>query len=163
MMQNQSQGISQFGEISPGEIARFQALMSLAANDSQLIWSRYYSLLTANAIVAVVIGALAARNFDKTVGAVLLVLSVFGLLLTWTWKQLTRRGWELEHGWVAAAKQVSWGDKPSPFAPYSEWCKTSGCGEGTKDWIARYALRVCNLFLFAYAGAAVFVIVRLVV
>lgn len=150
-------------EISPGEIARFQALLSLATTDAQLIWSRYYSLLTANAIVAVVIGALAAREFDRVTGVVLLMLSVFGLVLTWQWKHLTRCGWELEHAWVAAAKEVSWKGKPNPFQPYSDWCETAGCAEGTEDWIAVYALRVCNLFFGAYALATLASVARLVV
>ncbi len=161
-MELNARDVSQSDEITSGEIARFQALVSLITTDAQLIWSRYYSLLTANAIVAVVIGALAARTFDRLSGVVLLILNLFGLALTWQWKQITRRGWELQHTWVAVAKQVSWGRMSNPFESYSTWCKSSGCGEGAKDWIATYAFRVCNLFLFAYAGTAIVVLVRLV-
>ena len=148
-------------ENQPLELARFQALLTLIVTEGQLIWSRYYSLLTANAIVAVVLGAVASRDLDTAATIVLLSLGLFGFLLTWQWRQLTRHGWQLQHTWVAAAKQVQWQGRPNPFEPYSEWCKTAGCGEGTSDWIAKWGQRVINLFLVAYGSAMLFAAARL--
>ena len=70
-------------------LARFNALMALVNNDGVLVWNRYYAFLTANAIVGAILAAIASKSeVTREVALVLLVVSVFGLVLTSFWWQL---------------------------------------------------------------------------
>jgi hypothetical protein len=142
-------------------IARYHALLSLITGDAELIWIRYNALLTANAIVAVVmgamVGAVATRGtIGSGAGLVLIGTAAFGLALCYQWWRLTHRGWQLQHAWVREAKAFDWEGLTDPFAPYDEWCASTRCGAGEYDWIARYAKRVIFLFALAYVGLLIY-------
>lgn len=132
-------------------IANYQSLMALITGDATLIWNRFNAMLTANAIIAAVLGAVTASNgLDKRIAWLLLLSSIFGLALCRIWWTLTHRGWALQHKWVSAAQKFDWKSLQSPFDPYTEWCHEHKCGTGTNDWICRSAKHVICLFVFAY-------------
>lgn len=134
----------------------YSMAVSFINNEAQLIWSRYNIMLAANSFITVLLGALVVRGAPTVLEAsVVLIGSMLGLFLSWQWRGLTKRGWELEHYWVKYAETFKWQGIQNPLDPYSEWCKKTGRGEGLDDWISLYARRVIWLFIVGYSVAVI--------
>src|SRR5205085_12141330 len=94
---------------SNSRLALYSAVVSFINNEAQLIWNRYNVMLAANSFIAVLLGAvIALRPPTATDAIIVLSGSIVGLCLSWQWKGLTTRGWELEHYWVKYAETFRW-------------------------------------------------------
>ena len=135
-------------------LVTFEATMLLHATEGQLIWNRYNTMLAANSVFASLLGIALSRGLS-TITGVLLVLcgSILGLYLSWQWRGLIKRGWELQYEWAKYAGTFKWNGLKNPFDFYDDWCEEQG-RKGLDDWIAIYARRVIWLFMFIYCGVA---------
>jgi hypothetical protein len=154
---------SSFDEDNNTKVALYTATLSMINADGQLIWSRYYAMLTANAFISVLLGAILAKaEWKRTDEVLIFAIGLFGLFLSFQWKHLTRRGWELQHCWVRHAESFKWKNFQNPLDPYRMWCKDSQCSEGAEDWISKYAQRVINLFIIGYCIASAYGLIMLI-
>jgi len=148
----------------PSEIytTLYSSVVLFVNNEALLIWNRYNTMLAANSLIAALLGVILAKGALTIVEATLILCgSLFGLYLSWQWRGLTKRGWELEHYWVKYAESFKWNGLKNPMDPYSEWCIKAGRGEGLADWISVYAHRVINLFMLGYSIAVAIALIIL--
>ena len=124
----------------------YQGALSLMMNEAQLVWSRYNAMLTANSLIAVVLAAVLTKQDMSTCDlAILIAATVFGFILSLSWKRLTNHGWNLSHRWAEQAR-ANWPyDQDGPLETYYTWCDTEG-GDRIRSW----GFHVINLFLLGY-------------
>jgi hypothetical protein len=130
----------------------FSSLIAMINNEGVVMWSRYNAMLTGNTIVGVLLAAIVANgNWTFTKGCLVIAICLFGLGLSWQWRGLAKRGFEIQHSWVGYAKTFQWSGLENPLLIYSQWALRTSGGEGLKDWFAIYARRVVWLFLIGYS------------
>jgi hypothetical protein len=129
-------------------------LTSMIIADGQLVWMRYNAMLTANSIVAAVLGV-GARNNDW----MLLLASIFGVLLSWQWRGLTRRGWEVQKSYISEATSFHWPAYRNAFEAYGDW--RTGRSHKKTDRIELHAQCVIKLFIGAYVLFAFYAVSRM--
>jgi hypothetical protein len=82
---------------------------------------------------------------------------LFGLILSWQWRGLTIRGFEIQHAWAGyGTKAFGWPGLENPLEIYAKWAIQTSGGVGLKDWIARYAKHVVWLFFVSYLLVGLF-------
>jgi len=134
----------------------YEATVQLATAEAQLIWGRYYSMLTANSVIAVVFaGVLAVSPRNLMTVIVIGAIAVFGISLCYQWLRMTEKAWKLSNLWVEHAKQFQWDRYKNPMTLHSDW--KSGLKQGKKqhDEIYEHATRVIWLFICGYGVGAV--------
>jgi hypothetical protein len=90
-----------------------------AEHEADLVWTRYYSLIVAHAILLGFVGQLissssaspgntASAQVGKPGGTLWLALGgcIFGMLVTVLWSLITSYGWSLSHAWLRRADAV---------------------------------------------------------
>ncbi len=146
---------------------RLDAMLKLATWETQLIWRRYTAMLTANAIIVAIIGAIlgtTGRDAEDPRLAVIIVISILallGLLVSVTWLRLTEAGWDLAHFWMNAIKSGWPNDQRNPYDPYTKWCEETNRPEGKRDLIGRYSRRIIWIFILGYGGVVAVMLVYL--
>jgi hypothetical protein len=127
-------------------------LTSMIIADGQLVWMRYNAMLTANSIVAAVLGVGIRNNHS----ALLLLATIFGLLLSWQWRGLTRRGWEVQRSYIEEARNFHWPTYRNALEAYGDWRAQSRGSRKKTDQIEIRALCVIRLFMGAYVLVAAY-------
>ena len=140
----------------PSSSDLYSASIALITYEGQMIWNRYNVMLAANSAIAVLLGALVARDAPLTklqlYGA--LGASLFCVALSWQWRLLTKAGWELQDSWVEHARAFA--STGNPLVAHQKWRATHRASTGPDDAIGRAALGTIGLFMLAYVAVAAF-------
>lgn len=152
------------GALSTGEskdalalqLAHYSTLHQLINTEGSLIWSRYNTMLTVNAVFVALLGSIIGKNsFDNFSTILLLVGSFLGLYITTLWMGLNARGWGLQKVWIDEARRQNWDPFVNPYAIYDNW-KVTRSDSGNQ-----YAVNVVRLFQLIYWCSSFAAIVRL--
>jgi hypothetical protein len=135
----------------------FSNLTTMIIAEGQLVWMRYNAMLTANAIVAAVLGAVALKTeITRKDEWLLLLASIFGVALSSQWRKLTTRGWEVQKSYISEARNYHWPDHKNAFEVYGEWRERTRRSQKKTDGIEIHAQRVIKLFILAYVLIALY-------
>src|SRR5947209_3488250 len=97
----------------------FNAAIDLMKSEAQLVWNRYNAMLTANSLIALILGAMFTRSDRSRADLVMILLaSLFGVALSTIWYTLTKHGWALSHKWADEARQYTWPGQRNPIEVY---------------------------------------------
>jgi hypothetical protein len=141
------------------ELKRFivSNLTSMVIAEGQLVCMRYNAMLTANTIVAALLGAVALKaEVTRKDEWLLLLASAFGVVLSVLWRGLTRRGWEVQKSYIHQARNYHLPAYKNAFEAYGDWREQTGRSEKKTDRIEIYAQRVIKLFTVAYVLIALY-------
>ena len=141
----------------------FNAATELMKNEAQLVWGRYNAMLTANSLVALILGAILTKSDRRPVDLATIVLSsLFGIVLSTFWYKLTKNGWELSHRWADEARGYSWPGQRNPIEVYYRWRDSAQSRPSGPDRIQFYAKAVIVLFIVGYVAVGLVAVCALI-
>ena len=161
------------------QVKRFmhEQIVAMVAADGELIWLRYSAMLTANSIIGLFLGAIAAKGAALTWrdAVVLGLASGFGLAVSWHWYWLTKRGWAIQQAYLGGAKKYTWPGHTPVFELYEEWCRKNPPPQSKRlrrsradtgvtppvDLIQHHALSVIWLFIAAYLVCLLYAVISI--
>ncbi len=82
----------------------YEITVLLLTSESQIVWARYSSMLTANSILVAIIGLATASAHP--IPAVALCVSVVGLCLCLLWLAMIARAFDYFRYWIACAREL---------------------------------------------------------
>lgn len=110
------------GQGNPSPTETPSANLTFLLNESQLIWSRYNSMLTANSIYMAIMAAIIAKSQNSTSDYTILVAAgTLGFVLTTLWFWSTWAGWSLSRHWGNAVNTLHFPHEPNPMAAFDLW------------------------------------------